>query len=149
MTVLVEGISVIIKLEAIERVIPNGWEGFREHMPNFTLCKDDKLARFCFLSEEDVIGFKEKLEKLNFVYQGSDGAQDFVLVDQVYGPTTKSAWLEYGHLHIDKDENMKVAACRVTGTQDDTIVTPDGWTYENSLTAQYGLEPAEQKKSGN
>lgn len=144
MTVLVEGISVIIKLEAVNRVFPDGWEGFREYLPNFTLCKDDKLARFCFLGQEEAMAFKDKLESLNFIYQGNEGAQDFVLIDQLYGPTTPCDWLECGHLVIDNDPQKKVAACRITGSADDTIVTPEGWLYEDSLTAQYGLTPSEQ-----
>lgn len=144
MTVLVEGISVIIKLDAVNRVFPNGWEDFREHLPNFTLCKDDRLARFCFLNQEDAMAFKDKMESLNFVYQGNDGAEDFVFVDQIYGATTKCNWLECGHLEIDNDPQKKVAACRIAGSSDDTIVTPEGWIYEDSLTLQYGLTPAEQ-----
>jgi hypothetical protein len=142
MTVLVEGVSVIIKLEAINRVIPDGWEGFRQYMPNFTLCKDDKLARFSFLDKDGAMEFKNKLESLNLVYQGSEGAEDFALVDQMYGVTTKCNWLECGHLDIHNDPKKKVAACRLAGTRDDTIVTPEGWKYENSLTAEYGLTPS-------
>lgn len=144
MTVLVEGISVIIKLDAVNRVFPNDWEDFREYLPNFTLCKDDKLARFCFLSQEEAMAFKDKLESLNFVYQGNEGAQDFVFVDQIYGATTQCNWLECGHLDIDNDPQKKVAACRIAGANDDNIVTPEGWVYEDSLTVQYGLTPSEQ-----
>jgi len=144
MTVLVEGVSVIIKLEAINRIIPDGWEGFRQYLPNFTLCKDDKLVRLSFLNQDEAKEFTNKLESLNLVHQGSEGAKDFALVDQIYGVTTKCNWLECGHLDIHNDQQKKVAACRITGSGDDTIVTPEGWEYENSLTAKYGLTPPEQ-----
>jgi len=45
MTVLVEGISVIIKREVIERKFPGGWQDFVKDVPNQTLCADDELAR--------------------------------------------------------------------------------------------------------
>ncbi len=144
MTVLVEGVSVIIKLEAINRIIPEGWEGFRQYVPNFAWCKDDKLVRLGFLDGDEAKEFATKLESLNLVYQGSEGAQDFALVDQIYGVTSRCNWLEYGHLDINNDPNMKVAACRIAGTQDDTIVLPEGWKYENSLTAVHGLTPSSQ-----
>ena len=143
MTVLVEGVSVIIKLAAIDRVIPDGWEGFRQYMPNFTLCKDNDLARFCFLDEHDAKQFTAKLESLNLLYQGRDGAMDFAVVDQVYGVTTRCNWLEYGQVNLHNDPDKKVAACRLAGTNDESIVTPEGWVYENSLTASFGLTPTE------
>ena len=144
MTVLVEGVSVIIKLEAINRIIPDGWEGFRQYVPNFSWCKDDKLVRLGFLDGDEAKEFAKKLESLKLVYQGSAGAQDFVLVDQIYGVTTRCNWLEYGHVDINNDPKMKVAACRVAGAQYDTVVTPEGWKYENSLTAVHGLTPPSQ-----
>ena len=144
MTVLVEGVSVIIKLEAINRIIPDGWEGFRQYVPNFSWCKDDKIVRLGFLDGDEAKEFVDKLESFNLVYQGSEGAQDFVLVDQIYGVSTKCNWLEYGHLDIHNDPPKKVAACRIAGTNDDTIVTPEGWQYENSLTAKHGLPPSSQ-----
>ena len=144
MTVLVEGVSVIIKLEAINRIIPDGWEGFRQYVPNFSWCKDDKLVSLGFLDGDEAKEFANKLESLNLVYQGSEGAQDFALVDQIYGVSTKCNWLECGHLDIHNDPQQKVAACRIAGISDDTIVTPEGWKYENSLTAIHGLTPSSQ-----
>jgi hypothetical protein len=67
MTVLVEGVSVIIKLEAINRTIPEGWEGFRQYVPNFAWCKDDKLVRLGFLDGDEAKEFVKKLESLNLV----------------------------------------------------------------------------------
>jgi hypothetical protein len=141
MTVLVEGVSVIIKLEAIEKTIPDGFEGFRQYIPNYSWCKDDQIIRLGFLDGDEAKEFVKKLESLNLVYQGSEGAQDFAIVDQMYGPTSKCSWLECGHTQLNNDPEMKVAACRLAGTEGDTIVTPVGWEYQNSLTAVHGLTP--------
>ncbi|MAM70413.1 MAG: hypothetical protein CMP91_04615 [Gammaproteobacteria bacterium] len=145
MTVLVEGISVIIKLEAIERVIPDGWEGFRQYVPNFAWCKDDNIVRLAFLSPEEAKQFAEKLESLKLEHWGKEGAQDFVMVDQMHGIPTRCTWLEFGHVDLNHDPEKKVAACRLAGTKDDSIVTPENWKYENSLTKEYGLTPPEQQ----
>tara|TARA_R110000772_G_scaffold18743_1_gene52858 strand:+ start:121 stop:561 length:441 start_codon:yes stop_codon:yes gene_type:complete len=145
MTVLVEGVSVIIKLEAIERIIPDGWEGFRQYVPNFAWCKDDKLLRLGFLDGDEAKAFADSLQALKLVYQGAEGAKDFALVDQIYGVTTRCNWLEYGHVNLNNDPDKKVAACRLAGTQDESIVTPENWVYENSLTANYGLTPTEDQ----
>lgn len=145
MTVLVEGVSVIIKLEAINRIIPDGWEGFRQYLPNFTLCKDDNLVRLAFLGPEEAKEFAAKLESLKLVYQDKDGARDFALVDQIHGVTIPCNWLECGHVDLDNDPEQKVAACRLAGTKDDSIVTPEGWVFKNSLTDNYGLTPSEDQ----
>lgn len=141
MTVLVEGVSVIIKLEAINKIITDGWEGFRQHVPNFDWCKDDKLVRLGFLDGDEAKEFTKKLESLDLVYQDNDGAKDFAIVDQMYGATSKCNWLECGHVDLHNDPQQKVVACRLAGTHDDSIITPDGWQYESSLTAKFGLTP--------
>ncbi len=145
MTVLVEGISVIIRLKAINKIIPDGWEGFRQYLPNFTLCKDDNLVRLAFLSQEDAKKFTDKLESLKLVHQGQDGAKDFVLVDQMHGLASRCTWLECGHVSLNNDPEKTVAACRLAGTTDDSIVTPEGWEYETSLTAKFGLVPSDSQ----
>lgn len=145
MTVLVEGISVIIKLDAINRVIPDGFEGFRQYVPNYAWCKDDNLFRQAFLNPVDARNFVETLESLKLVFQGDDGAQDLAVVDQMRGVTTRCNWLEFGHVDLDHDPQKKVAACRLAGTKDDNIVTPEGWAYERSVTAEYGLTPSENQ----
>jgi len=144
MTVLVEGVSVIIKLDAIERAIPDGFEGFRQYIPNYAWCKDSYIIRQAFLSKEDAKEFTDKLESLGLVHMGTEGAQDFVLADQMYGVANRCNWLEFGHVNLDNDIEKKVAACRLRGTKTEGIVTPEGWKFENSLTKEFGLNPVKQ-----
>ena len=57
MSVLVEGISVIIKRKKIDEMFPGGWDAFVEDVPNRTLCADDELARVGFMSSPDAEAF--------------------------------------------------------------------------------------------
>ena len=50
MSVLIEAISVVIQLEAVERFYPGGLEGLIESPPNGTLCHDDQLVRVGFMT---------------------------------------------------------------------------------------------------
>jgi hypothetical protein len=45
MAVLCEGISVIVRRDAIDKDFDGGWSGFEALVPNSTLCTDGELAR--------------------------------------------------------------------------------------------------------
>jgi len=57
MAVLVEAISVIVRVDSINKKFPGGWIGFKDHVPNQTLCADNELARVGFMTSEDVKNF--------------------------------------------------------------------------------------------
>jgi hypothetical protein len=147
MAVLVEAISVIVRLDAIERRFRGGWREFENVVPNGTLCADDKLARVGFMSPPDVESFVRHLEKggLTFVKDGQ--AVDIAVVDQMRGLTMPSEWLEFAHLSLGETGN-KVAACwlfegpRIAAgihmpSKSMTLATPEGWTYDDSLSANF------------
>ncbi len=113
MAVLVEGISVIIRREAIAEKFPGGWDAFVCDVPNRTLCADDKLTRIGFMSPEDVKAYVEDLERHGLIYLENENAIDLVVVDQIRGPTTQCEWIEFGHINMDGDANKRVAACQV------------------------------------
>jgi hypothetical protein len=62
MAVLVEGISVIIRVDSLLRFFPGGWEAFKEIVPNQTLCADNEIVRVGFMIPQDVKSFIDKLE---------------------------------------------------------------------------------------
>ena len=67
MPVLVEAISVIIKVEAIQSKFPGGWNGFENVVPNQTLCSDGEIARVGFMDPADAESFIEANHvRLNF-----------------------------------------------------------------------------------
>ena len=47
-------------------------------------------------------------------------------------------WLEFGHVEIDGN---RVATCRLAGSDDNIIIKPEGWKFEESLSASYIFVP--------
>jgi len=138
MAILIEGISVVIRAEALLKKYRGGWNAFLAIVPNNTLCSDNELTRVGFMTPQDVGAFVNKLEQAGLEFLRSGNAVDLVVVDQLRGSTTPCNWIEFGHINMGANGN-KVAACRLTGSQLMQIVTPDGWKYEGSLSASHGF----------
>src|ERR1700730_3882579 len=116
MAVLIEAISVVVRLEAIFERFPKGWEGFKAAVPNRTLCSDNELARIGFMTPDDVEAFTKELKSSHLVHLGDGEAVDVVVVDQLAGPTSKCSWIEFGHLNLGGNPKTRVAACRLEGS---------------------------------
>lgn len=173
MAVLIEAISVVIRRDAIERSVPEGWTGFLKVVPNSTLCTDGELARVGFMSPDTVGEFIHELEQLNLRFLEEGSFVDIAVVDQQKGPTTTCEWLEFGRLPVDGGE---VSACwlfegsRLAGAQGihfkpgpntdlalkeeggqtrfshftTKLVVPNHWTYEHSLSKEFERIPLKE-----
>lgn len=156
MAVLVEAISVIVRRGAIDDHYAGGWEGFLRSIPICPFCTDDELVRLSFMTPSDVgivVGILKE-GGLTFLREGK--AIDMAVVDQIRGPTTTAEWLEFAHLNFEGSGN-KVAACWLYegprmghGTHmtslNMTLATPEGWTYENSITARCRFVSNEERE---
>lgn len=144
MAVLIEALSVVIKRTVIEDKFPEGWEGFVSDVPNGSLCADDELVRVGFMSPDDVETYIKHIEQHGIHYLDDGVAQDAVVADQRTGFLAPCDWAEFGHIDFDGDSEMKVAACRASGSTLMTILTPDGWKYEGSLSQTFSFTPRGQ-----
>lgn len=145
MAVLVEGISVVTRIDTIHRLYPGGWEGFRSEVPNATLCADNDIARIGFMVSGDARAFIERLQQHGFQYiqdtADVQNAQDLVVVDQLHGPMIHCDWIEFGHVPADTDPARKIAACRLTGSNSNQLFVPEGWKFEGSLSDKSSFVP--------
>jgi len=141
MSVLIEAISVVIRLEVIERLYPGGLEGLKECPPNSTLCNDDQLARVGFMAPFDVGNYIGRLEKMGFQFLLDGSARDLAVVDQRQGLTTPCDWLEVIYFDIDDDLNQRVVAAHLAGEDPDPMAAPTGWTLEQSISLGEGYVP--------
>jgi hypothetical protein len=137
MAVLVEGISVVVRVAAIWEKLPGGWPAFRDSVPNSTLCCDNELARVGFMSPVDVKAFVMRLESRGLVYLQDGKAQDLVVADQRRGLAAPCAWANFGRVNLGGNPDRRVAACQLNDSQQHQVFTPDGWAYEDSLSARY------------
>jgi hypothetical protein len=150
MAVLVEGISVVVRRDSIDRKILGGWDHFCFLAPNSTLCFDEDLARVGFLSPQGVSEFIEQLESVGLTFIGDDQPVDLVVLDQQTGPTAPCDWIEFmrARWRGDSEEDNRVGACwlwdkprRGVGIHlpslGMSLATPVGWKFEGSLSHMF------------
>ena len=143
MSVLIEGISVIVRADAILKKFPGGFAGFKKIVPNETLCADDELARVGFMSPNDVEAFVKNLERAGLTYIHQGQAVDINVVDQMRGIAIPCDWLAFGHICLARNRQKKIAACQLADSTIEDVIMPDGWAYEGSLSHTFGFAPSE------
>lgn len=75
-------------------------------------------------------------------------AVDVIVVDQLRGPAAPCEWVEFGHVNLGGDQRRRVATCQLADSSNRQVYTPDGWTFEESLSASFGFVPrGEEHKS--
>ena len=141
MAVLIEGLSVVIIVDAIKAQYPGGWEAFCANAPNATFCWDGELARVGFMAPWDTKAFVESLEDLGLIYLKGGMAQDMLVVDQLQGPAAPCEKIECGYLFLEDDPERRVLTAPLKGSQQELVYTPDEWTFETSLTRSFGYVP--------
>jgi hypothetical protein len=148
MAVLVEAISVIVRLDAVKTRFSGGWREFIGCVKNSTLCYDECLARVGFMSPNDADAFVKRIVGGGLTFLRDGQAVDIAIVDQIRGPIMPVDWLEFAYMNLAGTEN-KVAICWVfegerrgdgihmslSADRTMTLATPDGWVYERSLSA--------------
>jgi hypothetical protein len=147
MAVLVEGISVIVRRDALERKLKGGWPAFVSTVPNGTLCADDYIARIGFMDPSDVKQFVDGLERCGLTFQTKGKAMDIAIVDQLRGLTIECEWLEFSRFSFGDSggkvsvawlfEGKRIAAGVHFPGESLQFATPDGWTYEGSLSERF------------
>lgn len=130
MAVLIEAISIVIRANSILSKFLGGWDGFKNTVPNQTLCADNEVVRVGFMSPQDVESFVKKLQCNGLEFLQGDEATDIAVVDQIRGLTSKCSWLEFGSVSTGSN-GPRVAACRLTGSQVMEVVFPPGWAFES------------------
>lgn len=139
MAVLVEGISVIVRRDAVARRYKGGWPSFVSDAVNSTLCADSEIARLGFMHPDDVGAFIGRLQVHGFVFLDQAGAAvDIVVVDQREGPTTACKWIEFFGQDVP---GGRVSAARLVGSREQGLICPDGWTFEHSLSKSFEFHP--------
>ena len=147
MAVLIEGTSVVVRVDALLERFPGGWEAFKRIVPNQTLCADNEIVRIGFMSPQDVEPFVKKLQSAGLEFLRDGEAIDIAVADQIRGFTSKCTWLEFGQVDIS-GKGQRVAACRLVGSQLMQVITPPGWHFEDSLSSTFGFVPSEHAAKG-
>jgi hypothetical protein len=138
MAVLIEAVSVVVRVAALDRQFAGGWDAFKALIPSGTSCVDGQLIRLGFMTPADAESFAIALGQNGLTYLRDGQAVDLVIVDQQNGPTTPCNWIEFGTVTI---RGSTVAACRMTGDETQLLFTPDGWQFEGSVSQTSAYVP--------
>ena len=143
MAVLVEAISIIIKLQSIEE--HGGFTRFEKLLNSSTFCSDGFLARIGFMDPRDIEKSCSALDKEGLLHQVNNTAHDFVVVDQQTGCTTPCDWVQVGR--VDPGFGS-IVCCKHVSDDSTQVFTPDAWTYSGSLSESFGFVPEGTEQTG-
>ena len=143
MAVLIEGICVVVRGEAIVAKYAGGEEEFFSDVIGGTFCADGELARFGFTTPTDVKRCIDLLERRGLCYMKDDKVEDIVVVDQIKGMLSYCAWARFGKASA-LENGGTISICHAVPTSAEGVVIPDGWTYENSLSARHRFITTEE-----
>ena len=139
MAVLVEGISVIARRDAINLRFRDGWQGFVSEVRNQTLCMDAQIARAGFMNPLDAGAFVDTLVARGLVAWKPPGVfVDLVVIDQGSGPTGPCDWIDFFRIPF---QTGQVSVARLKGNNERALVVPEGWTFQNSLSRTAIFQP--------
>jgi hypothetical protein len=140
MAVLVEATSIIVRVQTIHDCYAGGWLAFVRQAPNRTLCSDNELARIGFMIPGDCKNAVDDLERHGIIFLKEERSQGLVVADQLRGFTAACDWAEFGRVEIRRGQT--VSAAQLKGTKCRQVFCPEGWTYEGSLSQQFGFVPS-------
>lgn len=136
MAVLVEAMSLVVRMDAINEQYVGGLEAFIAGIHSATVCMDGELLRVGFLSLAEADANIHRLEAGGLQYLQDGAPRDMILVDQLRGPSAPCDWLEVGQMQIAPGQT--VTAARLVDSQVGTLFTPEGWRYEQSHSKALG-----------
>lgn len=132
MSVLVEGHSIIARIDAIERSCPGGVAALAARAPNHSFCADPWLFRVGFLEARDAAAYAATLRSAGLAPEGAWPRRDFVMVTQG-DPCAPCSWLDVAVLDLDAGRRLTLASRR--GAPNVGMAVPLGWEWQDSATA--------------
>ena len=153
MSILIEGLTVVIRKAALNQRFDGGAKKFEVVMAEETHCSDADLFCIHLSSPEEVGGLIGWCEDQNLTFMREGKCVDIVVIDQRTGVAADCDWIEctqvsLDHLVADKkitiawlfeSSRMGVGSHMSELSQD--IYTPDGWQFDGSLSESHIFIP--------
>jgi hypothetical protein len=139
MAVLVEGVCLLLRCDAVARLYPGGLAALADACTASAVCADEDLMALTFEDSAAAEDYLAELEQLGFRHLVNDMAVDAVLADPHLGPISPCGWAEYGQATIDSDPNKRVALCAMPGAEATELCVPRGWRFQGSLSEALAL----------
>jgi len=135
MSVLVEGICVVVRKSTIEEKYLGGAAQYAEDCPNNMYCADEHLTAVGFQVQDDAYRWIRRLEIQNLIFIQKGTYREIAMVEKHRGPRRKCAWLEFSNIQAtlpDAGEPVEISVCRLAGSNSGDLVMPAGWTLMDS-----------------
>jgi hypothetical protein len=133
--VLLEGISVVVRLEAIQERYAGFWPRFVAEVPNRTICTDGEIASVGFMDTRDAVAFVKALAERGLVPERDGLAIDCATVEQESGPDLPCPWLEIARAEF---EGETVVVGRLVSGKSTRTVARENWSPQRSLSRTGG-----------
>lgn len=98
MAVLVEGLSVVVRNDALLRKFHGGPRRFQEGLQDESICFDNDLTCIHLRSPDEVELFIGWCESMGLTFSLGGKAADIVVLDQRQGPTLQCNWIAHSVL---------------------------------------------------
>lgn len=144
MAVLVEGVCLLLRCEAVERLYPGGVAALADACTANAVCADDDLMALTFEDSDAAEDYLAELEQYGFRHLRNGMAVDAVMADPHLGPVSPCGWAEYGQVAIDSDPSKRVAMCAMPGAEIGDLCVPKGWRFKGSLSEELALARADE-----
>jgi len=141
--VLLDGTSVVVRLDAISERYSGFWPRFVDQAPNRTMCSDGELARVGFMDTRDADAFVEALGARGLVAESDGKAVDCVIVEQATGSRLPCPWLDRSVVDF---EGVQVPVGRLVGGAATRIAVPNGWNPGSLLETDLQFPLSEVKE---
>ena len=151
MSVLIEGICVVVQRETIEDNYRGGVAQYAEDCPNKMYCADEHLTAVGFQVLDDAYRWIRRLEIQNLVFIHKGVYRDIAVVEKLRGPCRKCAWLDFSRIRAplpNSDETAEISVCRRAGAEFGDLAMPSAWSLADSQKTRmryFQLDGIEQK----
>ena len=126
---------MVVRCIGIVRSYAGGQNAFTKDVPNGSLRADGELAAVTFMTPADAKSYVDLLETRGLKYFDGRSAVDLVVVDQQTGLRAPCEWASFGSTHWNNSEQYPIVVCQSTSAEVRSVVVPDHWEYESSLSA--------------
>lgn len=130
MAILIEALSLVIRVQAIDSKFQGGWDAFVGRFGGPYLCTDGELARLSATSGAEAMDLAAMLEGYGLVFRDGAGVhQDMIIVEQLRGPAADCDWLEWGSVI---KHGFPLSVARMAGSFENEVATPPNWAFDFS-----------------
>jgi len=140
MAVLILGVNVVIKVDVINRLYPNGIQGVEDECPNQTFCTDGNIARIGFMNFNDANAYTNKLKDYGMTHKISGICIDFTQFSGELGLEPGCDWI-----NLDQDKIGYFFAW-LSGTEQGQIILPAGFEPDPSKNSLIYYSPEDSEK---